>query len=116
MGEGRREVTSNWTPHITACPNPKKTILSSAWERDGRRSSRGDLQKRTPPIHLPNPNPKPQPQQLTVSVAKKDAVLRMAELGWLYRRVQSFADLGARRIEDMGLVGQAFCVIVQVRG
>ncbi|ORZ02633.1 Spc98 family-domain-containing protein [Syncephalastrum racemosum] len=47
-----------------------------------------------------------------VSQPTKDFVLRLAELGWLYRRVQTFVHA---RYNDpsVGLVGQAFCFALQ---
>jgi hypothetical protein len=45
----------------------------------------------------------------------KDEVLRLSELGWLFRRVQAFVETANAHVEhaEMGLVGQAFCCVLQ---
>lgn len=53
--------------------------------------------------------------QLAISPAVKDEILRLSELGWLFRRVQAFVATADAAVEpaDMGLVGQAFCCVLQ---
>jgi hypothetical protein len=51
--------------------------------------------------------------QLSISVSKKDCLLRMAELGWLFRKVSAAAE--PRSLQEQGLVRQAFCFVLQVR-
>ncbi len=45
--------------------------------------------------------------------AKLDVLLHMAELGWLFRKVQTFADRAKAQQREVGLVGQALGYVLQ---
>jgi len=53
---------------------------------------------------------------LNLTTGKKDLILHIAELGWLFRKVASFAERATSSLEELGLVGQAFCFSLQVGG
>ncbi|ORZ25249.1 gamma-tubulin complex component protein [Absidia repens] len=50
--------------------------------------------------------------QVSVPKPTQDLVYRVAELGWLYRHIQSFIDINVDQL-SMGLVGQSFCSALQ---